>query len=407
MYTERDYWMWLTVAFGPANARKWNAVSHYGSVEAAYEALNERRDMSHVLPQDIQGIRTACMEQVEDLINYCGGSGIKYTVYGDDDYPQRLKEIYNPPTMLFYYGDISVLDGPVISAVGTRKPEKYFVEAAEKICAGLAARGVAIASGFAVGLDSVAHSAAIAAGGKTVAVLPCGILHDYPPENAGKHKMLAMHGAVISEYFPNDPPSSLTFRARNRILSGIGLGTLVLQTGPKGGALSTASFALSQGRDIFCIPPLMFDTASAGVIPLLRDGAIPVFDISDVLNEYDGGIKHKLPTESAAKTPPKPRPAPPKKKQTERPLGNIPPKDEEPAHADEEKQAEKSPSDNIAAMLDGKKKEIYELIRDNSEIHLDSIAVGIGDINELEAYLTELELEGLIRSLPGNRFTVN
>ncbi len=393
-YSGRQYWLWLTLAFGPANPRKWNALSHYGSVAEAYERISSS-DASKILPQDAKTVASADMSKVQKLEELCDGRGIKICCYGDPDYPKRLKEIYNPPSVLFYFGDISGIDGNiVITAVGTKNPSEYSVDVARRLITDLASNGVGIASGFTVGLDSVAHSAALKAGGITYAVLPCGLLCDYPKENLESRPIIASHGALISEYFPGDGVTSLGFRARNRVLSGIGLGTLVLQAGSKSGALSTASFALSQGRDIFCVPPHeLFNDSYAGVAGLIRDGAIPVFDSGDILGEYTEGYRHNLQTK------------PLYKKSAKKPSNEKPPKiqseDEKP-----EQELLEITEDSEAYGLEGTKKRIYEYIREHGETHLDQLAVGIGDVFEIEAFLTELELDGLIRSLPGNRFSV-
>lgn len=400
-YSEREYWIWLTIAFGPANARKWNAYSHYRSISEAYEKISSG-DMMHVLPQDVKTVRSASMSQANKLIDFCESKDIGICTYGDPDFPQRLKEIYNPPSVLFYKGDITGIDESiVISVVGTRKPSKYSIAVSKKICSELADQGVVIASGFAVGLDSVAHGSAINSGGKTIAVLPCGLLYDYPSENAEYKDLVAKNGALISEYFPADKPTPLSFRARNRVLSGLSLGTLILQAGIKSGALSTASFALSQGRDIFCIPPHeLYNDEYAGVSGLIRDGAIPVFDSSDIINEYTGIYPHKLKSERV-----KPVVASdekPDKKASANPVQKLKPAVKEAEEPIRRFRSALTPPDEF----NGTKKLIYDYIKENGETHLDQIAVGIGDVHELEAYLTELELDGLIRSLPGNLFSI-
>ena len=403
-YTERDYWLWLTLAFGCSNSRKWPVISHYGSVREACEKVSSG-DYSHVLPGDIRTVKSADIGQAAKLAKMCDDRGIGICVYSDGIFPQRLKEIYNPPAVLFYTGDISGIDDSVvISAVGTRHPSEYSVKVGGKICAELASRGVIIASGFAVGLDSVAHNAAMKANGRTIAVLPCGHLYGYPKENAGAvETIVAKGGAVISEYFPDSKPSPLTFRARNRILSGISLGTLIIQTAVGGGSLSTASFALSQGRDIFCIPPHdIYADEYAGVIGLIRDGAKPVFGSADIISEYEGLYQHRLKSDPDLK-PQMPKEAPARQKRQKAPLNPQRPS------VDISELPEFSP----AAMkygnpdgLFGTKKAIYDLIAERKEAHLDELSVCIADIYELEAFLTELELDGLIECLPGNRFRI-
>lgn len=443
-FADLEYWMWLTLAFRPANPRKWNIISHYGSVKGAYEKISAG-DYSRILPQDMRSVRSANMDQAKKMIDFCFSKGIRICSYGDRDYPNRLTEIYNPPSVLFYVGDISGIDESiVISAVGTRKPSDYSVEVGHKICFDLASSGVIIASGFALGLDSVAHRAALDAGGKTIAVLPCGILYPYPRENAGNRRKVARSGAVVSEFFPSDRPSSPSFQARNRVLSGISSGALIIQAGKKSGALSTANYAVGQGRDVFCIPPHdILSDDYAGNAELIREGAACVFSANDILNEYKGVYPHKLksetvrhadyPDESEASSVPHNE----LKVKSSAAVNTTVTKASSLEESSDEKVAEpkinsandaediidieaiypvsKSEIENMIVRrafdspsdsLDGVKKQIYDFISENGEVHLDELAVGIGNVNELEAFLTELELDGLIHSLPGNRFSI-
>ncbi|MBQ8623649.1 MAG: DNA-processing protein DprA [Oscillospiraceae bacterium] len=407
MRSELIYWVWLTIAFGPANPRKWNLLSHYNSVKSAYEKIMSG-DLSFVMPQDKDKVTSATLSQAEKLISYCEEKGINIYSFDDELYPDRLREIYNPPSVLFVLGDIAGLDNTVvISCVGTKTPSDYSVDVTYKICHDLAKAGVTIASGFTVGLDSIAHKAAIKAGGKTIAVLPCGVLHDYPKENSKAKQIIAQNGAVISEYFPGERVSTIYFRARNRILSGIGLGTLVTQAGAQSGALSTASFALSQGRDIFCIPPHeLFNEAYAGAINLIRDGAISVFEAKDILNEYYSIYAHKLNPEADAL---KRRASSglfssneieePKKPKAKKPAAKAESKVEE---------IPKQPQKRVTPeSLDGIAIKIWEYLADNGAVLADELSDVLDiDISELEMLLTDLELDGHIRSLPGNRFSI-
>lgn len=401
MNTELKYWVWLTAAFGPANARKWNTMVHYSSVKEAFEHIALKKNMSFVLPQDKRNVSSVNIEQAEKLIDYCTRKGINIYSFDDADYPDRLRGIYNPPSVLFSLGDIKCIkDHVVIAAVGTRTPSEYSVKISERICKELADSGVVIASGFASGLDSTAINSAVNVGGKAAAVLPCGLLYDYPKDNPGGKVLAAGHGTVISEYFPDDKPTSLSFRARNRLLSGISLGTLVLQAGQKSGALSTASFALSQGKDIFCIPPHeLYNADYAGAVSLLRDGAIPVFDSKDILNEYYSVYAHKLNhnsdvfrarsesglfAASAVKNESKNTKKPSKVKEPEIKIPEMP---------------------SVEGLSEDKKR-ITEFVFENGAVLFDELAEAFEDIKELETLLTEMELEGLLRSLSGNRYSI-
>ena len=184
MDSDLIYWRWLTIAFGPANSRKWNTLSHYASVKEAYESISSG-NLKFVMPQDITSVKSAEMERAQKLAEYCKSKRINIYCFDDAEYPAGLKEIYNPPSVLFAVGDISVInDSVVLACVGTRTPSEYSVRVTERICSRLADTGVVIASGMAPGLDSIALKAGIKAGGKVVSVLPCGMFYDYPKNGA-------------------------------------------------------------------------------------------------------------------------------------------------------------------------------------------------------------------------------
>lgn len=404
MHPNLVYWLWLTMAYGPANPRKWNMLSHYESVKSAYEAISSG-DLRYVMPDDRKGIESTTLAHAKKLLDYTLKKEISICCYDDEIFPNRLRDIFNPPSVLFYLGDITIIDeSVVITCVGTKKPDEYSVAVSERICHDLAKSGVVIASGFAVGLDSVAHNSAIKAGGKTVAVLPCGILCDYPKENSKSKQLIAENGAVISECLPGDKALAHYFRLRNRILSGIGLGTLVLQAGAASGALSTASFALSQGKDIFCIPPHeLYNDSYSGVIGLIRDGAIPVFEARDILNEYYSTYAHKLNPNSgifsrrsdsglfAKQDIPKPKPS---AKKTS-------------AESEEVSRPAEKPKLMDTEALPKAQRLIYEYLADNGAQLLDAIFDALGsEIPDLESELTDMEIDGIIRALPGNRFSI-
>ena len=406
MHTNVEYWLWFTLAFGPANSDKWNVYTYYDrSIETCFDRLTSG-DLSRVLPGDVSKVKSATLEHVHKIIDLCESNGISICTYDSELYPQRLRDIFNPPSVLFYTGDISGIDDNiVVAAVGTRKPTEYSVSMSKRLCTELVSRGARIASGFQIGLDSLAHICAIAAGGITYAVLPCGHLYDYPPENAKAKETVSKHGAVISEFFPNDKPTRHTFRARNRILAGISIASLVLQAGAGSGAMSTAYITVDQGKEIYCIPPHnLYDPEYYGATELIRQGAHCIFDSSDIINTYAKNYPHIIPVN----------------RELIKPIENVDDADEKPAP--KRKPSSKKKSDTVHVNhapkhlvktpivpneeLSGIKKQIVDYLKEHGETHLDELAVGIGDVFELEVYLTELELDGLISSLPGNRFTI-
>ena len=302
-----DVWLWLLLVMQPHN-RRTNFILHNCDYDAV-KAANQIRDgnLQFLSENEKRRARDIRMGDVRKLKEQCDKSNVRIIPFDHEEYPELLRHIEDPPIVLFVAGDLKGLnDRLCISAVGTRKASEYGVKAAKGICSALAERGTAIISGLAVGLDSAAHQACLDAGGKTVGVLGCGILVNYPKDSAKlKRDIVDNVGAVISELLPNAKSFAGYFHIRNRIISGMSHGTIVLEAGEKSGALLTAGHALNQGRELFCIPPHdIFSRDYAGVIPLLRDGAVSVFGYDDVFNAFslsvNGDGSDFAPAEKAA-----------------------------------------------------------------------------------------------------------
>ncbi len=275
------------MALRPGNERIWQMISPFGDVKEAYNAVCDGEHPS-LSDTEKRAVKTTHIEQCDSIIEYCENKGFYILTFEDENYPYLLRNIYNPPAVLFCMGDIEGFNSsPSLSCVGTRNPSAYSVDVTERICAELAKREFIIVSGFALGLDSAAHRGALKAGGKTAAVLACGLDVNYPRENGDAKKLVARHGLVISEFFPGTRPDRLCFHIRNRIISGLTFGTLVTEADERSGSLITAQHAAEQGRTVFCIPPAdIFDKRYAGVVKYLRDGAVPVFSHLDILYDY-------------------------------------------------------------------------------------------------------------------------
>ncbi|MDI3327163.1 MAG: DNA-processing protein DprA [Alicyclobacillaceae bacterium] len=206
----------------------------------------------------------------------------------DPEYPRRLADLSDPPWVLYGVGDPGVLrDGPALAVVGTRTPTPYGRQMALRWSRLLAARGVVIVSGLARGIDGIAHRGALEAGGRTVAILGGGLGHLYPPEHRGLAAEIARSaGAVLSEYPPDVRPLPGLFPVRNRLISGLADGVLVVEAGEKSGALGTASHALDQGKEVFAVPGPANALSSRGTNRLIQDGAKLVLDAEDLLEEF-------------------------------------------------------------------------------------------------------------------------
>ncbi len=208
-------------------------------------------------------------------------------------YPDNLKNIYNPPEKLFVDGEILPSDNNAIAIVGTRRASYYGMEQCEKLSYDLAIRGITIISGMARGIDSAAHRGALKAKGRTIAVLGSGHNHIYPPENKKLYGEIVKNGAVVSEYEPDIPPFRTNFPRRNRIISGMSKGVVIIEAPRKSGALITADFALEQGRDVFALPGNISSLRSSGTNALIKEGAKLVEGISDILEELKNVIDIK------------------------------------------------------------------------------------------------------------------
>ncbi len=204
-------------------------------------------------------------------------------------YPPLLREIDDAPPVLYLYGKLTEADRFALAVVGTRNSSTYGQQVTERMVTELARSDVTIVSGLALGIDTIAHTAALDAGGRTIAVLACGLDTIYPPVNRGlAHRLVSSgQGVLMSEYAPGTRPEGGNFPSRNRIISGLSLGVLVIEAPLKSGALITADRALKQGRDVFAIPGSIMSSRSAGVNKLIQDGAHPVMDVKDIIESLD------------------------------------------------------------------------------------------------------------------------
>lgn len=276
--------LWLAIGLGPTNRRINQLLEKYIFPETVYDEI--QKSNPGLADSEYQSLKNVSLHQAEYLYMQCFKNEINIYCPEDEAYPKLLLEIDNPPNILFTYGKLeNIRLYPSIAVIGARDADDYAMTAAEILSSELASQGVTIVSGFARGIDSAAHHAAINSGGQTVAVLGCGLEYDYPRNSSRFKKLISQNGAVVTEYFPSAKPAPENFKIRNRIVSGLSNGILVIQAGDKSGTLNTASHAISQGRDIFAVPPHdIFSGKYRGNSGLLRDGAIPVYSVNDILN---------------------------------------------------------------------------------------------------------------------------
>mgnify|MGYP001370608293 CR=1 FL=1 len=245
-----------------------------------YVSIGIRSDVALVLREKLTVDFINEVKQRRKRWPYC-----VITVF-DEDYPRLLREIHQPPWVLYGLGDVRLLQSPSIGMVGTRKPTSYGRMAAFRLARELTEYGFTVISGMARGIDTEAHKGALQAGGGTIAVLGCGIDVVYPPENKKLYETIAEKGLVLSEYPPGTPVHAGLFPQRNRIISGLAYGVVVVEAPIRSGALITADFALEQSRDVFAVPGPIYQIQSSGTNRLIRDGAKIVTDVEDILAEY-------------------------------------------------------------------------------------------------------------------------
>lgn len=282
---EHACWLAFSYARGVGPRRFQRLLAYFGCASAAWAAPAARL-------LEVPGMDEATCREIVDLrqrldprrtLGELAAAGIGTVATGTPDYPARLGEIENPPFLLFTRGCLLPQDSLAVAVVGSRQADGYGLEMARRIAGGLARAGITVVSGLAMGIDAAAHEAALAAGGRTIAVLGSGVEPVYPRTNAGLAARVAGQGAVISEYPPGTPALPGNFPARNRIISGLTLATVVVRAGRRSGALITAELALEQNREVFAVPGPVGDPLSAGVHNLLREGAGLAEHAGDVL----------------------------------------------------------------------------------------------------------------------------
>lgn len=396
--TDKQYWIWLQLALGQG-ARFLPILEEFETPEALYHANILVWRMSPTLTaRQIEGMRSATLSDAQQVIAQCEENGWNIITFEDEDYPARLKTIANPPAVLYVDGDLLCLDAfAVIGIVGTRKASGYAVKAATIMSKGMARCGAVIVSGGALGVDSAAHRGAIEAGGRTYAILGCGFGTDYLRTNEFlRDQIKESGGALLTEYPPFVPASKTTFPMRNRLISGLSDGVLVVEAGVKSGSLITASHAAEQGRDIFAIPASIFDKNFQGSNQLIEDGAYVAISPESVLLHYKS--RYDTLDLSALKTP----------------YELLSESRGEAANASTPKQvdfdavmqdrAERIQMTRQTLSLGGDEKTVYHALNEELQGIEDIIQKsGIPARNVLVA-LTMLEMKGLIQSASGKRY---
>jgi DNA processing protein len=278
--------LYLTPGLGPTGCK--NLIDHFGSPASILKA-----SLQTLLKAPGRPSKKTCeaigRQDIRDAANQelarTAEAGISLLCWDDDDFPDRLLNIPDPPILLYVKGKISSLSNPGVSIVGSRAASTYGLKMAEDLAKQLARQGLTVISGLALGIDAAAHRGTLAAGGTTIAVLGCGLDVIYPSQNRKLFEMIPENGAIVSEYPMGTSPDGFRFPARNRIISGLGLGVVVVEATQKSGSLITANLALDQGREVYAVPGRADSIKSTGTHRLLQAGAKLVLNVNDITSE--------------------------------------------------------------------------------------------------------------------------
>lgn len=367
------YWLALARIDGLGVRTAHKLIAHFGSPQAAYMASLTELESCGLSAQVAQAIfAQSGMRDAERELEATSKAGCQLVTLSSDEYPPLLREISDAPLVLYVLGDASLLSRHAVAMVGSRRPTAYGSSVAHRLASDLAQRGLVVVSGLARGIDSASHRGALEGGGKTIAVLGSGIDVIYPRENKSLAKKIMESGAVISEFPLGTGPTPQNFPIRNRIISGLALGVVIVEAAEYSGSLITARLALEQNREVFGVPGNITSAQSFGPNHLIKQGAKLVDQWIDVVEEFPAAIRMQL-----------------------LPAGET--SEGKPAAAETPSLFETS--------LSPDQKAVYESLRADEALFVDSVfgSVPLPHPRVLVALL-ELEMTGMIRQLPGKNF---
>ena len=399
------HWLWYALRTGMNNRDKLALLERFQTAEDIFNATASDYFRAGLQKNAAAALQDKDLSQARRIMAQCEEMGIGLVAFGDAQYPSWLKYIADPPMVLYYKGKLPDFGKTAaVGVVGTRKASVYGLQVAKRLGFQLGICGGMVISGMAEGIDEYATKGALLAGGKVIGVLGCGVDVVYPTKNRPLFAEMDRFGCLISEYPPGTPPYKWNFPQRNRIISGMSNGVLVVEAPEKSGALITARAALEQGRDVFVVPGNIDVASCAGSNALLREGATAVSHGWDILGEYAAVYGGALalrnipePAFDAEKPAPKvaQRPTLPAKKQekTKKPIDNG----LNVAYSDK--------NDKLSGLTDTEQKLVRQLL--GGERLVDDVIAGADlPVAQAKATLTMLEIRGVIASLPGGRLTL-
>lgn len=368
------YDIWFQCAMGYGNPRAVKALDFFGSSENVFKASSEQRNNSGLFTErDLSRLTKVKLESADKILQNCKKHSVTAVTYSSPDFPKVLKELYNCPVAIYYRGTLPDFDSiPTISVVGPRKVSGFGAKSAFSIARRLSLGGFTIVSGGALGADSKAHEGTLDANGVTVCVLPCGHDYNYLPEQSRLRKKIEEKGCTLSEKPPLTPLGRAAFHIRNRLISGLALGVVLVEAPRRSGSLITANCALEQGKDVFVIPGNPTDKNYEGSNLLIKDGANVLLSAMDIFGEYSAQFPDKVNSEAA--------------------------------YGKSDEQSKEKTEKIILSALSKNAKLVYN--NTNGQVFsLDDVYVKELTVNEMISALTELEILGLIKTLPGGRYS--
>ncbi|HEX7975951.1 MAG TPA: DNA-processing protein DprA [Anaerolineales bacterium] len=288
MIDPRQYWVGFNLVKGIGAARLRALLDFFGDAAVAWQAPPDALRAAGLGPKVLESLlKVRAQVSLDQVWEHIQAQGITILTWDDEGYPRYLKEIDQPPPVLYLLGEFNPVDEWAVAIVGTRRVTAYGRQVTQQVACTLARHGVTVVSGLARGVDAAAHEAALNAGGRTMAVLGSGVDRIYPPENRQLANRIRGQGAVLSDYAPGTPPDAINFPPRNRIISGLARAVVVVEAGETSGALITATFAVDQGREVFAVPGHILSPQSKGTNRLIQQGARPLLDCEELLENLN------------------------------------------------------------------------------------------------------------------------
>ncbi len=408
---ETKYWLWLSMVFGVGSRRIWEVMCLFQNAEDAFTALSEGNVNIVLNDRERENCGKILITDAEKAISDYRRKNIGVIGYSDKNYPIQLRHLFNPPAVLYYMGNIACLGASrTLTSVGTRNASEYSLRVCDRICGELASKNIMIISGFAVGIDIASHLAAAKRNFPTICVLGCGVDVAYPKPNVQyKEIILGSGGLFISEYPPETSPLPKNFPGRNRILAALGRVAAVFEASLKSGSLLTANLASEEGREIFVVPPAdIFDSRYGGNIQLLAEGAVPLYRSGDILdcfkvgNSIDMEIRDTLNTMFTGREAGIIREGR-SAKIIDFDTSDVLPRKTERKRKRSKKEAAEPETYQFGSLPQLQQNIVREL--NSGKLHIDEMCSKLGITPaELLPELTELEILGIIDSLPGKMF---